>query len=510
MNMRFGNLSVLSALPVMAGALLAGCGSMDSGKGAPFRTELMALRITELDYHPRDEGVVSGDEYEFIEIKNTGATPLSLDGVALTDGVDYEFPDGTTLDAGRFLVLASNPARFADRYGFKPFGAYEGKLNNAGEEVVLSDKRSGERICAVAYSDRDPWPFQADGGGFSLVPAAADTSARGWRASFEVDGSPGKDDPAAVLVNEALTHTDLPDKDAIELFNPNDASMDVSGWLLTDDRSVPGKFVIPEGSVLPPKGYLVFDADDFDPDSASPASFNLNSHGEEVFLMADSSGCGSRYCHGFTFGEQENGVTYGRYVTGNGEERFPSQKEATLGRANAGPRVGPVVISEVMYHPASDSNEFLEVTNLLDVSVNMFDKLNPKNTWRIDGIKFAFPEGVTLAAGETVVIIPDTTSESAFRKAYDMPSATRIFRMEGTLSNSSDTLDLLKPEEPFVSGAKTVNPYMSVDKLAYSDRAPWPVEADAGKLSLGRIDLKGFSDDPANWKAVGPTPGRLP
>ena len=37
------------------------------------------------------------------------------------------------------------------------------------------------------------------------------------------------------MINEVLTHTDLPLVDAIELHNPTGAQIDVSGWYLSDD-----------------------------------------------------------------------------------------------------------------------------------------------------------------------------------------------------------------------------------------------------------------------------------
>ena len=50
---------------------------------------------------------------------------------------------------------------------------------------------------------------------------------------------------APVLVNEALTHTDLPQLDQIELYNSNSTSASIANWYLTDDRKEPKKFRIP-------------------------------------------------------------------------------------------------------------------------------------------------------------------------------------------------------------------------------------------------------------------------
>ena len=505
-----------AGLPACAGlallAAIAGCDSSNSpGKEEP-RDELLALRITEIHYHPADEGDVAGDDLEFIEIKNTGSSTLDLTGVGFNDGIEYEFPSGTTLEAGKFIVLAAIAPRFAAQYGFQPFDVFNGKLNNAGEKVVLADLKSGGVIDAVTYADGGEWPAIADGGGHSLVPVSLSDRSKGWRASFRVDGSPGKDDVIAAVINEISTHTDPPASDAIELHNPEDIEMDVGGWYLSDDREEPAKFRIPAGTKIPAGGYVVFDESDFNADTTLPTSFTLNSHGEEVWLSADSLGCRGAYCHGFEFGESENGATFGRYVDRDGKEHFPTQRLSTLGKANAGPLMDPVVISEVMYHAVNDTDEFVEIANTGDDSVPLFDPDRPANTWKVEGISFKFPEGVTLAAGEVVLVVPVRTTPERVRSVYLVPDSVRIFKAGGELSNSTDTLALMKPAEPYLKngaapGDSTV-PYLKLDEVTYLDAGSWPSSADGEGHSLQRKDRKTYGNDPANWTAGPPNAGK--
>jgi hypothetical protein len=504
-------------LPTLAAAALAGCGSLDSGKRAEPRTALLDLRITEIHYHPADQGEIPGDEYEFIEIQNAGEDELDLTDVGFTDGIEYAFTKGTSIGAGEFLVLAADAARFEERYGFEPHGTYEGGLSNSGETVILEDIPAGAVIAQVTYADGGTWPTVADGGGPSLVPlsASADGTAGSWRPSFRAHGSPGRSDAGAVIINEISSHTDPPLKDAIELYNPNEAPMDIGGWYLSDKKSEPAKFRIPDGTTIPAKGYLVFDKDDFNADSSATGSFNLGAHGDDAWVFADSGGCPAGYCHGFEFGEIENGVTFGRHVTSIGEEHFVAQKAPSLGSANEGPRVGPVVISEIMYHPANDTDEYLEIANVGGVQVDLFDRDNPDNTWRIKGYAFAFPTGVTLEPGEVALVLSAEASEDRIKSALGAPSDVKIFRATGGLNNAADTLSLLKPGEPFVetssAGADTtVVPYILIDRVTYSDGNPWPQEADGDGPALIRKQLKEYGDDPANWSAAEATPGRVP
>ena len=87
----------------------------------------------------------------------------------------------------------------------------------------------------------------------------------------------------------------------------------------------------------------------------------------------------------------------------------------------------------------------------------------------------------------------------------------RIFQADGELRNSSDTLSVLKPEDPYLkdgalAGDSTV-PFMVVDQVAYRDDAPWPPAADGEGMSLQRKSLEAFGDDPSSWIGAKPGPG---
>src|SRR6185369_419774 len=171
-----------------------------------------------------------------------------------------------------------------------------------------------------------------------------------------------------VVINEALTHTDPPQLDSIELYNPSASPASIGGWFLSDDRDKPSKYRIKADTVIPAGEYVVFTETQFTNNGAN--SFSLSSLGDQVYL---SSGDGTNltgYQHGFQFGPQINGVTFGRYVSSDGLEHFVTEKQNTLGGANAGPKVGPVVISEIMYAPPpfgpdpDTVDEYIELRNV--------------------------------------------------------------------------------------------------------------------------------------------------
>ncbi|MBN1676558.1 MAG: lamin tail domain-containing protein, partial [Kiritimatiellae bacterium] len=235
-----------------------------------FTAHYANLRITEIHYNP-----LGGGDFEFIEVKNTGASIRGLSAMTFK-GVQYTFPAGTELAGGEMAVLAGNAAVFTNRYSGVAqsvafFGEYLGRLDNGGERVALLDS-DGRTVTSVRYNDRDPWPREADGAGFSLVALTTDgdqDDPAKWRASNLIGGSPGYDDgePYRVLINEVLSHTDLPQKDAIELYNAGSTSVDIGGWYLSDSENACRKFRIPDATSLAAGGYIVFDEDDFNTDT---------------------------------------------------------------------------------------------------------------------------------------------------------------------------------------------------------------------------------------------------
>lgn len=501
-------------LLTVAAGLLAGCVLINNPNDITAREELYNLIISEIHYNPLPSGQCSSDSLEFIEIFNGSGKEISLKQVAFDDGISYSFSSEESILHGEYIVLASCAECFETKYGFPPHGEFSGNLKNSGERIALKDMSKERVFLSIEYSDKGPWPEKADGLGYSLVPLSTSpgfdlTDARNWRASACKNGSPGRADPSVVYVNEVLTHTDPPQQDAIELFNPGLSPVDISGWYLTDDKSTPAKFRIPDGTVIEAKGYLVFYHSDFSAAPSLPYPFSLSANGEEVYLFSDPSDPASSFSHGFSFDAIENSVSFGRYVNSSGQERFTTFSELTLGKANSDPYLSQVVITEIMYNPPNGRDEYVEIKNCGSETVSLFDEGYPENTWILKGFGFAFPQGVSLKSEQRALIITDTIPAEEFRSLYDVPEDVPIFSgASGGLRNSGDTLTLMSPEEPFLDGIKTVVPYKVVERVEYSDKGLWPVSADGGGKSLIRKNTDQFSDDPANWMAGNPSPGR--
>ncbi|PYM14579.1 MAG: hypothetical protein DME18_06385 [Verrucomicrobia bacterium] len=473
------------------------------------------LLITEIMYHPPSTVNSDGDEFEFIELKNVAGANLELSGVHFTNGIGYTFPIGTFVNPGQFLVLVSNPTAFASKYpGVRVDGVYTNHLSNSGEAVTLVHV-TGSPIFSVNYGTRPPWPTSADGAGFSLVPVNPNLNPDpdnplNWRASTVIGGSPAADDPSSniprVLISEALTHTDPPQLDSIELYNPNSTNVDISYWYLSDQRVVPQKFRVPANDTrarIAPGGYVVFTENDWNADPTSTNSFRLDSHGEQVYLYsADAAGNLTGYSDGFSFGAAQNGVTFGRYVISTGEAQYPAQRVNTLGASNAGPRVGPVVINEIRYHPAPGDEEFIELKSITNAPLKLYDANYPTNTWKLNGIGFSFPTNAQIPANGLLLVVG--SDPAAFRAKYGVPTGVPVFGpFAGALQDGGETLSLERPDAPDVdtnTGAIFI-PYIDVDVVRYDDRAPWPTNADGFGPSLERLNAAAYGNDPINWRA---------
>src|SRR6185295_5629302 len=99
---------------------------------------LSNLTVTELYYNPPMSNGVDGEEFEFLELRNTGPDPLDVGGVTFTAGINFTFGNGTMIAPGSFFVLARNAVQFNARFPGVPInGLYTGKLANGGDTLTL-------------------------------------------------------------------------------------------------------------------------------------------------------------------------------------------------------------------------------------------------------------------------------------------------------------------------------------------------------------------------------------
>ncbi len=503
------------------------------------------LRITEIMYHPAAGGGFNEEEYEYVELKNIGSASLLLDGVKLTDGIYYTFVPGDDLylGPGEYLLLVKNRAAFASRYDTSGVniaaGVYTGSLENCGETINLEDD-ANNTILEFDYDD--DWYDITDGLGYSLTikdPNNSDLeswdSKGAWRPSAYVGGSPGDDDPCvlpnpgAVVINELLAHSDvLYTYDWVELYNTTDEPINIGGWYLSDDGDNLKKYTIPDGTSIDPCGYYVF-YEDLHFGLGNPADpcnvpFALSENGETLYLHSGQDGVlMTGYSEDEKFGPSQADVPFGRYYKASTDTyNFVAMSADTPNLPNAYPKVGPIVISEIMYHPQNNADaEYVELLNIDDSNVTLQEYDNELHIyvpWRFTddgGITFDLPLGVTMEPAERILLVRDIT---AFNSEYiGVPGDVQIFQwVIGRLNNAGEKIQLSKPGDE----VEATRYYIRVDRVNYSDGSHpedcpggvdlWPTGADGDGESLARKVSDDYGNDPDNWQAASPTPGSNP
>jgi lamin tail-like protein/CotH protein len=463
---------------------------------------------------------------DWFEIYNPDTLPVRISGCFLSDVVAepmryLPIKDLSYLGAGtnawKRFVADENLSQGANHAPFR--------MNNTAEEVIISDPNGG-RIDSISYSYVVPLIGISEG----RLPDGADQV-----VFFEETDSPGEANYLAlsdIVVNEVLTHTDPPMEDAIELHNLSGAAVNIGGWWLSDSRRQLRKYQIPPNTSIAAGGYAVFYEERFNNRDVAADPFALSSSdGDEVYLSPISgSGALNGYRASADFGAAANGVSFGRFVNSVGTVDYPALTRRTFGRdnaltvqefrlgtgaGNAYPIVGPIVITEIMYHPPdigtqdNVGHEYIELYNVTSNSVALYDPASPTNTWRLrDAVDFNFPPNTTIAPGGYLIVVsfdPATNAPAlnSFRIQYGT-NFTLTGPYSGKLDNSADSVELYRPDTPNPGGKV---PYILVDRIRYSDVAPWYPNADGLGQSLQRLSAVLYGNDPGNWTSAAPALG---
>ncbi|QQL46055.1 lamin tail domain-containing protein [Sulfuriroseicoccus oceanibius] len=138
--------------------------------------------VNEFHYNSKDNSSLE----EFVELYNPGDAAYDLSGHRLDDAVFYEFPEGTVLPAGGYLVVAQQPQVLEAKYGITGvLGPWSGKLSSGGEEIEVRNALD-TKVDSVKYRAGFPWPTMADGAGPSaelIHPLLDNGLGSSWRSS---------------------------------------------------------------------------------------------------------------------------------------------------------------------------------------------------------------------------------------------------------------------------------------------------------------------------------------
>jgi len=223
--------------------------------------------------------------------------------------------------------------------------SYEGPF-----EVVATNLVAGQNVLAVEV-------HQSSAGssdivfGVSLEQVITQTTAASKVSINEV---------LASNVSAARNGTEYPDY--VELHNASDSVVDLSGFSITDDLSVPDRYRFPAGATLAPRGHLVVWCDAAPTTPGLYAGFGLDASGQTLLLLGPSTN-GPVVIDSIRFGPQVVDYSIGRIADGTGEWRLnrPSpgsaNQEMSLGRPDR------AIVNEWLADPGENGDDWLEIYN---------------------------------------------------------------------------------------------------------------------------------------------------
>jgi len=406
--------------------------------------------INEIMYAP------SPSTNEFIELYNRADGPVALDELAFADGnLEYEpvATTDTTLGSGEYAVLVRDAAEFASVFPSVSFIAPDGwaVLNNGGDTVYLRHSPSGTPLDSVPY---DPSWGGSDGRSLERIDPAGPSDAAGNFASSEADAgaTPGSQ-------NSVFDPDETPP--TLEAATPS-----------RDGDSLTVVFSEPVDAATVSADAFQFEA--VDTPSIVAAQVDPSAPGRVRCALSPTLATGD-----YTL--VASGVADPRgNILDEGQASFsyfvlepPAPKD--------------IVVSEIMYAPTTASNEFVELYNRSDKTIDLGalqygDEDRDFNT--------IAPPLTPLEPDTYVVLVRDA---DAFEATY--PSVD-FFAPDGwdALNNGGDTVVLRHAPSA-----------TEIDAVPYL-----PSWGGSDGRSLERIDPRGPSDRPSNFASSAAPEGATP
>ena len=477
------------------------------------------LVINEIMYNPSQRFT------EFIEIHNIGPSTIALDNFKMTEGVDYDFPSGSSILADEYIILAEDSCEFFNIHGFYPFGEYSNSLSDGGEYLELTGPY--RTICdSLTYDDANGWPETADNGFYSLAfkEEQIDNAIPGnWgiqpllqTPGFQNDLTNfGQHAYSGIVINEihynpfdsidTSTGDSIKGKkfEFIELKNIGITDIDLTGAFF----SLGIEYYFPDNTIISPGDFIVLAEDkssfedryNFPPFDKFDGA--LSNEGETI-LLNDKNGIlldAVTYGVSFPWDSGANGGSADKslaLIDGNynNETRLNWKIQCnnvlyTPGAENEfscfnGLNYDGLTITEFRYRP--NDIEFIEIYNNSNIPFNLEEvKLS-------SAVTYNFPS-LFLLPGNFVVI---ARNASIFQTTYNF-APDGIFT--GGLSSSGETI-LLKD----LFG-------VTIDSVSYGVASPWPTEPlqEIKSVSLINADLDNNLGE--NWcvQDVDDSPGAV-
>ena len=314
--------------------------------GSTNATRDSVVVFNEIHYHPADDN----DGLEYIELYNQMAVNIDLSNWRI-GGVDFDFPEGTVIDARSYLTIAKVPANYPGA-----LGPYAGTLSNSGETLRLFNNNRAFRTTAgagpngassdsldrrrimdeISYGDTYPWPLGPDGSGSTLAkvdPATGSAHPQNWTHSTATNGTPNAANGQTLVPAIAFNEIDASTTPTfqLELHNHGALPIALGGMVIGSSNSLHGDYTFPVGNLA---------SETFTTIDATALGFTPDDN-DRLFL--------------FTAGKaalintaRVDDRLKGRSPDGTG--RWLNPNTATFGSANSFDFEDAIVINEIFYH----------------------------------------------------------------------------------------------------------------------------------------------------------------
>lgn len=406
-------------------------------------------------------------EAEYVELYNNSNYEISLRDWKLTLGRSVRTIGEIKLSAGEHCILCD--AEFEET--FLEYGKVRGiekfpPIRNSGDAVILENK-TGEVISYLNFTKS----WYSDGykgeGGWSLEQIDPDNPCGGqdnWAVSrAKAGGTPGKKN-SVFSENADLTpikpfHITIPDSLSLQIhFNePYDR------FSVTD----PGIFQV--SGIGSPSKVLVQPPDYTNIMLQFSEPFRKNIRYELTIRNKIKDCAGNKT-----------------------EENITMMFELPVK-----PRPGNLVINEVLFNPAFDGVDFVEVYNKSQQTVDLKDvclATTDENTSEPNRISCLNGAGRLLFPDEYIVY---TTNPGKVMEQYPAAIASRFVATKSFPSYPNDAGTVL-----------LINKWSELlDRMDYNEKMHFALLKDPAGVSLERINPDRASDDPTNWQSASQTSG---
>jgi hypothetical protein len=403
---------------------------------------------------------------EWIELRNTTASPINLQGWRIGDATGQSGPmPNFTLQPDSFVIVCTGSATAAmSAFGTTISVTSFPSLDNDGDQLFLRAANGGT-IHAVSYSISWYQNEVKKDGGWTLEMIDAKSPCAGssnWKASINPQGgTPGK-------------------KNSVDAINNDQTGPKLKYTYTLDSLTITAVFDEPVDSL---KG-------------ATPANYNIDG-GLSVTAATTIAPLFN------TVQLKLNNPLLADKVYNLTVINVTDCKNNTIGNSNKAKLGLPVeaapldiVINEILFNPKSNAYDYVEFYNK---SNKIFDasKLyaaNRNSSGVISSIKQIFPTPFYIFPGDYFVITEDAPS---LEVNYLVQNPDALIVLSSLPSYPDDEGDVI-----LLNGQGAV-----LDELKYKDDWHFQLIDNAEGVSLERIDPAGPSQDAANWHSAASTAG---